>query len=338
MCLNLGESKIIVSGWIDIDELQSHLTLPSIAGSASRNHSYHSLPSPSSPSLSQLSTFPDDSLSQLDDCDDHTRRVPDLPIAEPISPLVDRKKRPTRNRHPTRVVNTSALPAKSNARKADPIKAMLRERKTEARSGGGIDALNLAEGYSHHTLLSDFNIDEVDEPVDTTAPTRSNSMDQNPAHVALTSLQTDDTCADLAANSVEDEVQQDERERLLGAKEGEAVGKILDADRSIGQTTTHSVPGVSVFVDDHEGTVNVERDAEACPTWKLVKDKPVTLEMLSEAIEQQGAQARSLFVLSVNQPYFRHCVHAGCIRDTDFRRHGCSRGGSMALRARYMSY
>jgi len=290
---------LIACGGIGVDELQSHVTLPSIAGGVSRNYPHPSLPSPSSPSLSQRSVSPDDSLPQLNDHDDQIRRTPDLPIFDPISPLVDRSKRRTRTCHLTRVVNSSTLVAKSGARKADPIKAMLRELKKEARAGGGIDALNRAEGYDHDTLLSDFSIDEEEELVDTAAPTRSSSMDENTTCVAPVGLQTDDTGADMVANSFGDEVQQDERERLLGAKEGEAVGKILDADRKMGQTMAHRMPGVSVFVDDHEGTVDVERGDDARPRWELVKDKTATLEMLSQAIERQGAQVRSPFVLPI---------------------------------------
>jgi len=146
-------------------------------------------------------------------------------------------------------------------------------------------------------LLSDFSIDEAEEElVDTAALTRSSSVDQNATCAGPIGPQTNGAGAVIAANSLEDEVQQDERERLLGAKEGEAVGKILEADRKMGQTMSHKVPGVSVFVGDHEETEGVE---EARIKWELVKDKAATLEMLSEAIKQQGAQARPPLVFSV---------------------------------------
>ena len=219
--------------------------------------------------------------------------MPNLPISDPVSPL--RNKRPTRTRHPTRVLhNTSTQGAKSNARKADPIKAMLRERKREAIVGGGIEALNRAEGYDHDTLLSDFSIDDAEEPVDIVAHSRSSSVDQNAPYAGPIGPQTDDAGADIGANLLEDEVQRDERERLLGAKEGEAVGKILEADRKMGQTMSYNVPGVSVFVDNHEETEDVD---ETHLKWELVQDKAVTLGMLSEAIEQRGAQACSPFVI-----------------------------------------
>lgn len=245
--------------------------------------------------------------------------MPDLPILEPVSPLVGRRKRPARTGRLTHVVNTSTLVKKPDARKVDPIKAMLRERKREARAGGGIEALNRAEGYDHDTLFSDFSIDEAEEPVDTAAPTRSSLVDANTSCVAPTGLRTNDTSADIAANALEDEVQQDERERLLGAKEGEAVGKILDADRKMGQTVTHNVPGVSVFIDDHEGTVDVERGTEIRPRWESAKAKTASLEMLSEAIEQQGASACFSVRTSSYLSTFRYRIHAGCILGTDFR-------------------
>jgi hypothetical protein len=201
-------------------------------------------------------------------------------------------KRPTRNCRLTRAVNPSILPAKRNARKFDPIKAILRERNREARAGGGIDALNHAESYDHNTLLSNFSI-EAEEPVDTT---RSRLAYGNTTRVLPAGLQADDAGPDLVANTLEDEVLQDDRERLLGAKEGEAVGKILDADRKMGQTA-HCVSGVSVFVSDYERTVDAELCTEARPTceWARDKDKTTTLQMLDEAIEHQGTRERSPF-------------------------------------------
>ena len=159
---------------------------------------------------------------------------------------------------------------------------MLRQRKKEARTGGGIDALNRAEDYDHDKLLSDFSI-EAEEAVDTT---RLSSVHENTTRVPLTGLQTED--ADIVANALEDEVQQDDRERLLGAKEGEAVGKILDADRKMGQSAAYSVSGVSVFVND-QVTVGAEHCTEARSICELARGKTEALDMLNEAIEQQGA-------------------------------------------------
>jgi hypothetical protein len=193
-----------------------------------------------------------------------------------------KSKRPTRTCQLTRAVNRPTLPAKRDTRKADPIKVMLRQRKKEARTGGGIDALNRAEGYDHDKLLSDFSI-EAEEAVDTT---RLSSVHENTTRVPLTGLQTED--ADIVANALEDEVQQDDRERLLGAKEGEAVGRILDADRKMGQSAAYSVSGVSVFVND-QVTVGAEHCTEARSTCELARGKTETLDMLNEAIEQQGA-------------------------------------------------
>ena len=201
-------------------------------------------------------------------------------------------KRPTRNCRLTRAVNPSILPAKRNARKFDPIKAILRERNREARVGGGIDALNRAESYDHDTLLSNFSI-EAEEPVDTT---RSRSAYGNITRVLPAGLQTDDAGPDLVANTLEDEVLQDDRERLLGAKEGEAVGKILDADRKMGQTAARCVSGVLVFVSDYERTVELCIEARPTCEWVRDKDKTGTLQMLDEAIEHQGARERSPFL------------------------------------------
>jgi hypothetical protein len=192
----------------------------------------------------------------------------------------------------TRTVNSSTLPVKPNARKANPIKAILRERNREARAGGGIDALNRAEGYDHDTLLSNFSI-EAEELVDTT---RSRLADENTTRLLPAGLQTDDAGPDIAANTLEDEVQQGDRERLLGAKEGEAVGKILDADRKMGQTAAHCVSGVSVFVSDYERTVDGELCTEGRPTRAREEEKTATLQMLDEAIEHQGAREQSPFL------------------------------------------
>lgn len=220
--------------------------------------------------------------------------MPSFFISDPISPL--KGKRPTRNCRLTRAVNPPSLPVKRNARRADPIKAILRERDREARAGGGIDALNQAEGYDHDALLSNFSI-EAEEPVDTT---RSRLADENATRVPSAGLQIDDTGPYVAANTLEDEVQQDDRERLLGAKEGEAVGRILDADRKMGQTAAHCVSGVSVFASDYKRTVDAELCTETRPTceWAGNKDKTATLQMLDEAIEHQGARELSAFLPS----------------------------------------
>ena len=270
---------------IGVDRFPSHLTPAPATGHARK----YTLPSPSSHSPSPPPVLGDDSLpfyNDHSDDNDDDQRVLSFSISEPISPL--KGQRPTRNCRLTHAVNPPTLPTKRNARKADPIKAILRERNREARAGGGIEALNRAEGYDPDTLLSNFSI-EAEEPVDTT---RSRLADENTTRVLPASLQTDDVGADIAANTLEDDVQQDDRERLLGAKEGEAVGKILDADRKMGQTAAHGVSGVSVFVSDYERTV----DAELCTGARLEREwardngKAATLQMLDEAIEHQGAR------------------------------------------------
>lgn len=289
---SLVSQSLVTSRAIGVDSFPSRST-PAPTTGGTRSYLHSSLPSPYSPSPSPPPVS-DDSLPLCNDHngdDDDDRHVSSFSISEPISPL--KGKRPTRNCRLTRTVNPSTLPEKRNARKANPIKAILRERNREARAGGGIDALNRAEGYDHNTLLSNFSI-EVDEPVDTT---RSRLADENTTR-RLPGLQTDDAGPDIAANTLEDEVLQDDRERLLGAKEGEAVGKILDADRKMGQTATHCVSGVSVFVSDYERTVNAELCTEALPTcgWARDKQKTATLQMLDEAIEHQGARERLPFL------------------------------------------
>ncbi|KAI0305501.1 hypothetical protein B0F90DRAFT_1067293 [Multifurca ochricompacta] len=198
-------------------------------------------------------------------------------------------KRRTRARHPiVRRVRPPTLPAKAHVHKADPIRAMLHERKKEMRSGGGIEAVNCAEGYDHNTLLSGFSIDEPDESVDGADPGRQGSVDENTTHcVAPVGRRSDD--ADIAPH-VEDEVHQEERERLLGAKEGEAVGKILDADRKLERTTTRSVLGIAVFINDREGTSDTERGSMMRPIWESTKGKTATLSLLSVAIKQQDIE------------------------------------------------
>ena len=281
---------MVISRAMGIDRFRSHVTP---AGGARRNYSRPSFPSPPSPSLSPPPLVPDDLLPQLDDHNDDNQRMPGFSNSDPTSPL--KGKRPARTCHRTRAIGPSTVVAKRDARKVDPIKAMLRERKREARVGGGIDALNRAEGYDHDTLLSDFDI-EAEEPVDAT---KLRSVDENTTRVPHTGLRTDDAGADIVANALEDEVQQDDRERLLGAKEGEAVGKILDADRKMGQTAVHSVSGVSVFVNDHEGTVDAGLHTMARPACELVRGQTATLDMLNEAIGGEGARECSPFLPSL---------------------------------------
>ncbi|KAI0294356.1 hypothetical protein BC826DRAFT_341731 [Russula brevipes] len=55
----------------------------------------------------------------------------------------------------------------------------------------------------------------------------------------------------------------------------------------MGQIATHSVLGVSVFVNNHE---DAEHGTDAHPNWELATDKTITLEMLSEAIKQKDIE------------------------------------------------
>ncbi|KAH9176695.1 hypothetical protein EDB89DRAFT_90265 [Lactarius sanguifluus] len=135
----------------------------------------------------------------------------------------------------TRTQRTTARPAKTltrtvnlSARKVDLIKSLLRERTKELRTVGGIDVLNSVEGYDHTALFLDFSVDEADEPVDGTTSGRS---DEN---IRADAIGRQNENASVVANTLEEEVHKEERERLLGAKEGEAVGRILDADRKLG--------------------------------------------------------------------------------------------------------
>lgn len=146
--------------------------------------------------------------------------------------------------------------------------------------GGGIDALNCAEDHDHIALLSDFSIDEADEPPDGSA---SGLVDENIICRADATSPNDD--ANVAVSTME-EVLKEERERLLGVKEGEAVGRILDADRKLGQTAAHSVLGVAVFNSDCEGSVDTEAGSTPCPI--SAEGKTATLALLSDAIGRQG--------------------------------------------------
>ncbi|KAH9057303.1 hypothetical protein EDB87DRAFT_1752563 [Lactarius vividus] len=226
----------------------------------SRIQSLPSLPSPSSPSS--------DELSPVQHRDRH--HVPDFPRTR-TQRTTARSAKPL-----TRAVNLGA-------RKVDPIKSLLRERTKESRTGGGIDVLNSVEGYDHTALLSDFSVDEADEPVGGTTPERSGLTDENIRADAI-GRQSED--ANVVASTLEEEVHKEERERLLGAKEGEAVGRILDADRKLGQAAVHDVLGVAAF-NNYEGTVETEAGNTPCPIWESAEGKTTTLTLLGDAIGRQ---------------------------------------------------
>jgi hypothetical protein len=196
----------------------------------------------------------------------------------------------TRIQRTTVTVKTSTRAVNLRARKVDPIKSLLRERKKESRTGGGIDALNCAEGYDHDALLSDFSVDEADEPVDDTTLGRSGLADENViCHADAIGPQSNGV--NVSTTTLEEvQVHKEERERLLGAKEGEAVGRILDADRKLGQTAAHSVLGVAVFNKDYDGIVDMDTEAGSttCPIWESMEGKTTTLALLSDAIGRQG--------------------------------------------------
>ncbi|KAH9176675.1 hypothetical protein EDB89DRAFT_88811 [Lactarius sanguifluus] len=249
--------------WKNKKTLASHTTQTRKIAGVGRIHSLPSLPSPSSPSPSP------DELSPAQHRD-HRRHVPDFPR--------------------TRTQRTTARPAKTltrtvnlGARKVDPIKSLLRERTKESRTGGGIDVLNSVEGYDHTALLSDFSVDEADEPVDGTTSGRSGLTDENIRADAIGRQSGD---ANVVASTLEEEVHKEERERLLGAKEGEAVGRILDADRKLGQIAAHDVLGVVAF-NNYEGTVDTEAGNTPRPIWESAEGKTTTLTLLGDAIGRQ---------------------------------------------------
>ncbi|KAH8985992.1 hypothetical protein EDB86DRAFT_2957228 [Lactarius hatsudake] len=250
--------------WKNNKTLASHTTQTQKIAGVGRIHSLPSLPSPSSPSPSPSP----DELSPVQHRD-HRRHVPDFPR--------------------TRTQRTTARPAKTltrtvnlGARKVDPIKSLLRERTKESRTGGGIDVLNSVEGYDHTALLSDFSVDEADEPVDGTTSGGSGLTDENIRADAI-GRQSED--ANVVANTLEEEVHKEERERLLGAKEGEAVGRILDADRKLGQIPAHDVLGVAAF-NNYE-TMDTEAGNTPCPIWESAEGKTTTLTLLGDAIGRQ---------------------------------------------------
>lgn len=251
---------------------------------AGRIHSRPSLPSPSPPS-SQLST----SLDELSPVQhrEHRRHVLDFPALDLATSLNDVRPLRTRTqRATTRTTKPLTRAVNLGARKVDPIKSLLRERNKESRTGGGIDALNCAEGYDPTALLSDFSVDEADEPVDGTTPGRSDLADENTiCRADAIGPQSDH--ANVAVSTLEEEVHKEERERLLGAKEGQAVGRILDADRKLGQTTANSALGVAVFKNDYEETMGTEADSTPCPILGSAEGKTTTLALLNDAIGRQ---------------------------------------------------
>ncbi|KAH9083790.1 hypothetical protein EDB83DRAFT_2309703 [Lactarius deliciosus] len=245
--------------WKNNKTLASHTTQTQKIVGVCRIRSLPSLPSPSSPSPSP------DELSPVQHRD-HRRHVPDFPR--------------------TRTQRTTSRPAKTltrtmnlGARKVDPIKSLLRERTKESRTGGGIDVLNSVEGYDHTALLSDFSVDEADEPVDGTTSGRSGLTDESTRADAI-GRQSEDT--NVVASTLEEEVHKEERERLLGAKEGEAVGRILDADRKLGQIAAHDVLGVAAF-NNYQGTMDTEAGNTPCPIWESAEGKTTTLTLLGDA-------------------------------------------------------
>ncbi|ETW81027.1 hypothetical protein HETIRDRAFT_452475 [Heterobasidion irregulare TC 32-1] len=274
------------------------------------------LTTPRSPSLS-----PSPDPSGAPARKQNTRRGPAPAASSPSKPA-----RPTRARRAPPAPadaydNNNAKGKRKGKQGADPLEALLREKRSLDRAGRGMDALRRAEVADLGGARGGLGSEDEDE--DNEGVVGGLKEDDDEERV----LRDEEAAARAARRGeamrvggwaegarrddggggadgeeefdVEEVVAAEERERLLGEKEGKAVGSILDADR-IGGAKRARVVGVQVWGVDGEEEMEMEMEgeegegvAEEWPEWLLEEagegERPRMVEMLSAAVARRDA-------------------------------------------------
>ncbi|THH16586.1 hypothetical protein EW146_g4089 [Bondarzewia mesenterica] len=286
-----SSSKFAVSASASASTLttpQSALESPESPTGASHNYkTRHQIPSP--PGSSTTSPFAATRPTRK-------RRAPQRELA----PLVSKQ-------------TIAKASAKGKKSMANPLDALLKEKLNADKAGSGMDALNRAENIDRVALFApvDLNLDE-DEDEDEQMEKRKWTDEEAAARAARRGAQMRiglggrvsgkgvDMDMDME-DEEEEEVDAEDRERLLGAKEGKAVGSILDADR-LGGMKQVTLVGVRVWetvgtVEGEEGMDDVK--AERMPELVLdegTSEMPPALKLVCEAIEQGDADRTKRFI------------------------------------------
>lgn len=165
----------------------------------------------------------------------------------------------------------------------NPLEALLREKKTAERQGRGIDALRRAEGHDVDALMSDF----VDEDEDEAAFADEDAA-RRAAGLGITMRFDGDKGDGEGPHGEDQEVDAEDRERLLGEKEGKAVGKILDGDRGASGHLYRAL-GVRIWAED-EGSVDEMVLDGAFKEWPEEEGefKDPLVDLLSGAVKRKG--------------------------------------------------
>ncbi|KAI0048292.1 hypothetical protein FA95DRAFT_1678458 [Auriscalpium vulgare] len=204
------------------------------------------------------------------------------------SPLVSRPAREPRAPAPL------TMATKGKKRGANPLEAMLREKKKTERQGGGMDAQRRAESHDP---------DDVDSILDDEDLEDEALADEDAARRAAGAALHMRYDGEISTADEDEEVGAEDRERLLGEKEGKAVGKILDGDRDHGANARGDWQvGVNIWTPSgqHADTMEVEWPV---PDWvdeETVVQNPV-LKMLADAVKTQDVET-VYFILNSQLP------------------------------------
>ncbi|KAA1476083.1 hypothetical protein DENSPDRAFT_932792 [Dentipellis sp. KUC8613] len=163
----------------------------------------------------------------------------------------------------------------------DPLDLLLSEKRREERKGSSSAAMRRAEaaGAEREALLRDmvFSEDEDEEEVRDRAGSSSDGegrkrkasgtgwADEEAArNAARRGMEMRNAGREVREEEAMEEVNAEERERLLGAKEGKAVGKILDGDRVGVGVVKRKVLGVEVWVEADGDAMVVDGGVPVC--------------------------------------------------------------------------
>lgn len=200
--------------------------------------------------------------------------------------------------------NAADAKAKGKAKASvDPLELLLREKKTADKRGNGQNAFKLAE--IHVMKADDLLSDDNDES--NVHRSRATTQDWTNEEAAMRAIEVAKEKAERDGEEVVvDEgitLGEEDRERLLGKKGGEAIGKILDGDREVqasGQSgKPEKTPGVPLWHFDLRGKGKGRADDMdvdvSIPSLQLSASPHPLLSLFSNTLNSLGKYLYSTF-------------------------------------------
>ncbi|GLB37490.1 hypothetical protein LshimejAT787_0405410 [Lyophyllum shimeji] len=192
----------------------------------------------------------------------------------------------------TRVASThcpSAVTAKGKGKAYNPLDALLKEKKRDDQRGKGSEALRQAEAAlaNRDAIMLDVDDDFTNE-----AAAQKAVLERKRTAMKSSSPMAYD------ANESDDELNDEERTRLLGEKRGKAIVNLLDTDKAMRAKDVEKVAGTPFWQGAGEMDDLMEVDEVAFPPLDISKPHPL-LSALRGAIERKDIAQATLLIGSI---------------------------------------